>query len=615
MEERLKIVADSLNSQSPNDVLAGQPPSPTRWPAPRARRWPSGRPRPAPGPDDGTPEHRDLAGSAPRTTRAWGSALALDGPQRTRKTRSTRYTARDNSQRARRLARTQETTPTKGHEANDRQRTPEGTPDQQDKDARSAEIRAARFERERQEQALRAQMAELEAQRAALDERQRAFEAQKAAAEQQQRDWAEAEATRRSIAEQGHTSARQTRNATVYADLSQPQFLPEASAFEAEMEADATSTATAPPHILDFDSDPGMLKLSYPRDTPRESRPKLSPLAVAGGYTAAAVGVEGVPPMQTDGINPPNASRGPFTLYMPYSACVRFCDSVTEISVEAEPGEDQRGGTVQLVPAAFKVFAAEQVNRPMDLPDSFLDSDCAWVQVFLPNGADFTFVHTDDVKKALLTAGCHTYKSARKQLTMDTEDGKVRLGKEFRTGLINVTCKPIGADVATFGWPKLLEGVTQKGGHHFALKYKLGGPGTDRLCADELGCKMPKNRCKCAGEGSSMEPRVGERRPREEAETRATQSTSAQSAFLASYVPTAKKHQVPCPHLFKNGRGMCISGSKCGYMHVGDAEEWAQIPCGRPRTSSGACDAWPNCVYKGCPKPATCTRRPELRVP
>ena len=385
-------------------------------------------------------------------------------------------------------------------------------------------------------------------------------------------------------------------------------------AIEIDADADEAEAPTRPKTYGTFEEDPGMLRLHYAEGTPRERRFKLQPLHVAGGYTALAASIEGVPAVQTDGINPPYPARGSFTLYMPYAAAVNFCNAVTQVEVEVVGDEEQQDGTAILVPRATKVFAATQVSAPMDLPPSFIDEECAWVEIRLDDGPEFTYVHTEDVKIALMEAGCHTYKAARKQISMDTPDGPIKLGPEFRTSLINVTCKPIGKAVKDFAWPAIIEGVTKKAGYSFRLKYRLGGPGTERLHSGKLGCKRPLSDCSCVEpEEQAQGSNAARKRPVQMADDRRAKAAAGQSAFLSRYVPDfAKKGQIPCPHLLRDRKGYCQPGSKCNYMHAGSPEDWANISCGRPRTSSGACDAWPNCIYKGCPKPSS--SRAEMRT-
>ena len=93
------------------------------------------------------------------------------------------------------------------------------------------------------------------------------------------------------------------------------------------------------------------------------------------------------------------------------------------------------------------------------------------------------------------------------------------------------------------------------------------------------------------------------------AQARNSDASLAQQAFMRAH---AAKDQVPCPYI---GRGKCTGGTRCGFMHVGKPEEWAQYECMNGKRPSGICDAFPNCIYKGCVDVSRTTTDAAQRLP
>ena len=257
--------------------------------------------------------------------------------------------------------------------------------------------------------------------------------------------------------------------------------------------------------------------------------------------------------------------------------------------------EDTAGATVTMTVRAFKVMRPDEVERPMDLPTSFIDEECGYVDVYLADDQQMTFVHTKDVENTLKKINLHVFRSVRVQLKCDGDDDeKISMGANMRTDHLNYTVKPVGGSLASFKWPRFLGVKTKKGGFLFHVPYSLGGKGSEKICSRKRGCKRLLKECVCdtESEASSSHNDTGPTHPSAERKRRAT---DARAAFVAK---NARKGQVPCPHFInEDGLGMCVRGHRCGMMHEGDEASWASIKCGLPLKKSGFCDAHPNCIY------------------
>ena len=186
-----------------------------------------------------------------------------------------------------------------------------------------------------------------------------------------------------------------------------------------------------------------------------------------------------------------------------------------------------------------------------------------------------------------------------KMPTRNDKDEEVWLpmGPEARTNKLNFTIKPVGVAMGNYKWRRMLE-VRSKAadGAAFTLNYKLGGPGTEAICAGRGGCKKPLNECKCDEESRESNPPP--KRAREAYEDRVDKRERGQGAFFERY---ALKEQKRCPHFLVEGVGRCVRGSRCGMIHAGDAAAWFLIPCDVARLPGGRCKAKGNCIYKNCP--------------
>ena len=203
-------------------------------------------------------------------------------------------------------------------------------------------------------------------------------------------------------------------------------------------------------------------------------------------------GVE-VEPTPTHGVAMHSASKGPYGIFFPYWQCKLFATHVPRVMVTAEDTGDQ----IMLEVRARKVTdpAEADSTMPLTLPQSFLDSSCGWMEIYLPEAAQ-AFLHTRDVVSAVKGMQVHVFRQMRGQVKVPGEEGEkwLPLGPETRTPLINMSIKPVGKSMEEYKWPPYLE-VSSSGPHvkkrSFVLSYRIGGEGADKLCSATDGCKKP----------------------------------------------------------------------------------------------------------------------------
>ena len=140
----------------------------------------------------------------------------------------------------------------------------------------------------------------------------------------------------------------------------------------------------------------------------------------------------------------------------------------------------------------------------------------------------------------------------------------------------------------------------------FYLPYRLGGPGSEKLCSSRKGCKKKLLQGQCKNkdcplnqdkEGGSERSRGKRRMSEGEAATKRRATVEAAQARLhATWLP---KEEMVCPHFFS---GKCFRGLRCSHKHPGTRSDWAQISCRNPRSrdGTGVCMAHPHCMYKEC---------------
>ena len=349
-----------------------------------------------------------------------------------------------------------------------------------------------------------------------------------------------------------------------------------------------------------FYDDPGVLRVMYPTEVPYASRKKIYPYQVLGSYTVAGQDIKGMPPLSTNGMAPGRASTGQFSLYITYEAAADFARYHPTLTVTADvdaPPED-----VELITRAFRVMRPGDVHVPMTLPASYIDDECGYLEIFLDSDQKMTYLHRDDFASTFKKMGLHVFIGSRGQVRFPVDkDGEIvweRMGKETMTDQLNFTVKPCGVSMADYKWRQFLDVRANKvgGGAPFHCKFKIGGAGSDKLCAGKNGCHKLLADCVCdtTSEGSTSAPRTN---AREAANQRRTRAEEAQSSFAAKF---RKKEQTECLDFCENGIGHCNRGNKCGYMHVGTEADWATITCGLAKRPSGACTAAPHCMYAGC---------------
>ena len=82
------------------------------------------------------------------------------------------------------------------------------------------------------------------------------------------------------------------------------------------------------------------------------------------------------------------------------------------------------------------------------------------MEIYLADGYEFHYVEKKHVLKAVRDLGINVYRASRVQVKMpegdeDLDDRRkwIPMGVEFRTGIINITCKPTGQSFENFAWP------------------------------------------------------------------------------------------------------------------------------------------------------------------
>ena len=361
------------------------------------------------------------------------------------------------------------------------------------------------------------------------------------------------------------------------------------------------SQASQDKEYPDYYKDPGVLHVMYPTEVPYAERKKIYPYQILGSYSVAGSDIKGMPPLTTNGMAPGRASTGVFKLYIAYAAASDFARYHPTIKVIADvdgPAEE-----VELVTRAQRVMHPGDALVPVGLPASYIDNECCYLEVYLDTDQKMAYLHRDDIVSALKKMGLHVFMGTRGQVRFPVEkDGEEvweRMGKETMTDLLNFTVKPCGTAVENFKWRRFLDVRAHKlaNGTPFHCKFRIGGPGSDKLCASKNGCHQLLTACVCDNESQGSTSAAPRTNAREAAETRRDRANETQSSFAAKF---RRKDQTECLDFAQNGVGYCNRGNNCGYMHVGTEADWATITCGLAKKPSGACTAAPHCMYAGC---------------